>query len=487
MQQIYEQKLLKNIEQCSYENAILVSGKPDCIPDILLLIESLQINVPTSYQIIYFYYQYTDDQLEIIKRIFPSLILADIEQLMPSEKYLEAAKLLCNNYFGPPLAIKFYSFKLLKYFKNIIYLDRDTYVLNDFTEILNWLTAKNFDFAALPNHDAMALSCKPQIEEGQHFIRQYHTGSALCEPPKTTLINGGVLFLSSSLLRKVNFEKISSTIVDICQLQNDRHFACTDEDIMTYIINTEDIQFIPLPDSCNFIFGFHSLQHFPTCRMDETSDSVPEKIYVLHMCSSDKRSPLVSSIFPEIENGIASLLSKLRCLCSGTASYRCITENLIAHSLIQDNRNRISHLMKLRNNLFYRYFSYELFNFLNNNQYFYTEKIQNDAFFFIFIRNVNQATRFFIASEFFSMNFIEVTFRIYILHSSHSKHTYLKHFNASSFKEDFINIFSSTSIAYDERFIYMRYHVPKEEFITSLKKLEILFNRHRDDLYMYIL
>lgn len=486
MEQNYEQKMLREIEQTPYENAIIVSGKPECIPDILLLIESLQLNLSSSYQIIYFHYQYSDEQLNIIKSLYPNILLFDIEELMPDINFLKSIELLCNNYFGPPIAIKFYCFKLLTYFDHIIYLDRDTYVIRDFTEILNQLIAQNFEFAALPHHDAMFLSCKSQIEAGIDFIKEFNAISPSSWHPKTTLINGGVLFLSSSILKKINFDRLSSTIVDICQFQTNFSFACTDEDILTYIINTNDIQFISLPDSCNFVFGFNSLQNFPTCKTQEKSNTDEEKIYIIHMCSSDKRSPFVSSVFPEIEFGTSSLLTKLKQLNIKTVSCQELIENLITNSITQNRRNRIKHLMCLRNNLFYRNFSYDIFKYLTSSKYFYTEKIQNDIFFFLFIYDVNQATRFFIAPEFFDLNFIEVTFRIYILHASHSRNAYLHSFNKSKFKSDFINSFNRTSVEYEDKFIYLRYHIPKEEFITSLRKLEILFEKHSDYLYLYL-
>ena len=163
MDHSYEDHLFTKIKyhhpQTPY--AILIAGRKECIPDLLTLLSSLKLNLDLNlYTIIYFYQNYNDKELELIQALHSDIILVDIDQLSKEYSFLNSFKLLGNGRWGSPVGAKFYSFKLLELFKTVVYLDRDTVVIKDFTQYLKTLENQHADIAVLPCTEELNLFFK---------------------------------------------------------------------------------------------------------------------------------------------------------------------------------------------------------------------------------------------------------------------------------------------------------------------------------------
>lgn len=466
--------------------AILISGKRDCIPDILTLLNSIKSNIDLHlYTIIYFYQDYTKDELNLIEKLHPDIYLYDIDLLAQHYSFLNAFKLLCHGHYGSPLGAKFYSLKLLEIFKAVVYLDRDTIVLKDFTQYLKNLECSDTDIAALPCKDELFLFFKKRILSNESSFKAY------CEkfnlPNSNNIVqltNNGVVFFFSSLLRQLDAHTTFNEIERLCRFCTaDEHNQLTDEEVLCFLVNKHQLKFTALPKEYNYITGFTGIS------FKDTSTSDFKNISILHLGGSDKRSPAISCLFPEVDRYVTDLVHQpsFIYLSKKFPSSNWIIQDLNSNSFQLNNAKHLEFVTSYRNFKFFKENSFEIFSFLAKSKFFYTEKMQNNEYFMIFIKNISQSTRLNLRPCFINLWDIEANLRIHYSDGDLTPSKYLDNFNSSHFIEDFQEAFLRSSISHDNKYIHLRFFFHRNDLLKELNKLEVLFAKHEDELFLSLI
>lgn len=493
MQTIYEQKFLKQVKTINKSNCIILSGNEACATDLLLVLESLNLNVALNdFFVIIFYYRFNKNTLSIFESLYPETCLVNIEEINSASSLLNHTSHLSREYYSPALFIRFYGINLLNHFETVILLDRDTYVLKDFTRELGHLKKRGSDIIAWDycGTDEAEKEGNQMTEYTFGILSDYHQlhyGKKLIFD-KVKKINNGVIFFFKSLLQKVTPEIILHEMENISIFQtnySNNNLYFSDEDILTYLINILPLQYSNLPRSLNFIPSFISAHPCSSEVVSATSEQNND-LYILHMLGSDKRSPFISSVFPEIETGTRSLYLKLQSLSLDCDSGQLEKmQNLLSNSVSLSYNNRILHLLNLRLFLFYKEYSFDIFNYLKTSNNLYTEKLQSDSVFLIFIKNTPQSTRFIFSPMMFKLDLIEITFRIFYepYFPSFKRGLYVNEFKQSNFFKSYQNLFYGTKLTYDNRFIFLKTTIPQRTLLKSLKKIDVLFEMHAEEMY----
>lgn len=484
----YENMLLTNLKNKGTNTpyAIMVSGQKECIPDLITLLTSIHNKVDLHlYTIIYFYHNYSQEEIEFIHTLFPETVLVDLDKLSEQHPFLSAFKLLCNGRYGIPVGAKFYSLKLLNIFKAVIFLDRDTIVLKDFTQQLKQLEKAHIDVAAVPCNNELSLLFKKRINANAPLYDEYLQSTGRDSAIKDIqLINSGVVIFYSSIISKLDIDNAFNEIDAFCRFGVSKGYnILTDEEVLYFIKNLYKLKFFSLSKEYNYIVGLSGISY--------QTDTVKElkELSILHLAGSDKRSPVISCIFPEVDNIVQNVIRKIQTFELNTKypNTNWILTNLFSNSYILNPENRLKLISSYRNFNFYKECSYSLYKFLETSKYFYTEKILNNEYFMIFLKNIDQPTRLNLRPCFFSLWDIEVHFRIYYEHKETSNKTYINIFNSSQFKEEFMRCFFRSTIFQDNKYLHLKFFIHKNDLIKELNKLETLFNKYEDELYLYLL
>lgn len=470
------------------ENCIVVSGQRACIPDILLLLKSIYINFNlNNFDIVYFFYEYEKSDISLIHQMFPKVHLVDVSCLIDKYSFIKNSKLIYDNFYGPCLFIKILCIKYLCFYKTLVYLDRDTYVLKDFCEIIEECIGKNADAAAWEfSKNAQLIEVKSfninqaMFDEFDKRIAKTRSHSRIVRKP-----NSGVLFLFHSILSKINIDELFNVLNEIFLFQFNYSDVAgiTDEDVLWYIFTRYDINLYSLDAKFNFIPQCFSLPITSSTTIEEEFVSEFDDIFILHMTGSDKRSPYIAGAFPEIEQGRISLANELKILAKSNNSVKFVYEELSRASPCLSAKGRISQLMRLKNDSLYRNFSVQIFEFVKNSRFFYIEPLRTDLVFMLFIKNTDQRNRLLISAHFFDIEMIRFDLRIYVEKYLAYKYKSYPDLEHSSFIADVKEFFSNYQIETTSRFLYIRIIVRKSEFLSSMFLLESLFDEHKKELY----
>lgn len=480
----YENEILSTLKAQCTDYAIITGGRRECIPDTLTMLCSLKKHVPINlYTVIYFYSKYNNDELNLIRSIFPEIILIDIDKLSFKYTFLKSFSLLCNNTFGSPLGAKFFSFKLLKIFKFVVHIDRDTIIFKDFTDYIHYLDDSKTDISVLKYSQEFETFFKFRIEKNREFIKEYlaHTQRDTSNTYSLSLTSNGIIFFSSSLLSKIDINTVYKDIEELCQFaytKGNNNF--TDEEILCFIINNYTLAYKDLPLKFNFITGLTSV--YPKNTINEAF----RDLRILHLSASDKRSPLLSCFFPEIDAAVTELLGKIKMLPSSvlTSSTDWIIKDLMDNSYLENPDRRIEIINSYRNFYYIKEQSHTIDSFIKNSHYFYSEKLANNEVFMLFIKNIRQHTRLTITPCFFTLSPVKVTLRIHYSPVYTRSSEYLEHFNNSVFKQDFETTFIFSNITHDDAYFYLTFYVSGQDLLPALYKLEKLFVRNEDELFL---
>lgn len=460
------------------------------MPDILLLLKSLELNVAVdSFEILCFYYKYTDSKLKLIHQLYPDVILVNVENLCEKYAFLEHSKFIANNYYSPCLFVKFLCIKYLCYFDSLIYLDRDTFVMQDFSLYLNELREKKIDLAVWESNDVAVLCDKYHIGMNlnilSEFVKINHNISSYT--PKIKKPNNGVIFFFKSLLNKLNIYELFDDIYNICEFQKSfiNETYITDEDILAYLISTNDINVYKLPDTLNFIPCVFSLPLNSSTTIDDDFSENYNHIYIIHLIASDKRSPYISAVFPETEVAKKSLIDNLTAVTDVNLSVAIndVLSVLNKVSTSFDGKTRLIQLLSLKNGIFYQEFYHSVYKFALSSKFFYIEQLSCNLTFIMFIKNSDQRTRLLISPQLMDLGLIQLNLRIYLDPVRTFKYKSVPDIENSSFIKDISNSFVNSKVYDEDKFIFIRIIVTKFEFLSSLKLLECIFEEHQKELY----